>query len=184
MIEVNRQKFDSAAECLQRNMQTFCCFLLLIACFQSFGAQLLHPQTNHIFALNDGCRIEILASNGKVCRIKCQRIVNLVPAQANRCDYISSCVCFREHIFDFETGIDVPLWNVVVLHRLNVFLCQCLVRLPLSDNLHDFKGHRWVQTMVNQIEHDAVSGSDYLADGAGSALNQILRVAQPNIGSV
>ena len=107
-----------------------------------------------------------------------------VPAQANCRDNVGCCVRFREHVLDFKAGINVPLRHIVFLHRLDMFFGQQLMRLTLSHDFHDFKGHGRVQTMINQIEHDTVSGTDNLTDGAGSALNQVLRVAKPYIGSV
>ena len=97
-----------------------------------------------------------------------------VPAQANCRDNVSCCVRFREHVLDFKAGINVPLRHIVFLHRLDMFFGQQLMCLTLSHDFHDFKGHGRVQTMINQIEHDTVSGTDNLTDGAGSALNDMI----------
>ena len=70
------------------------------------------------------------------------------------------------------------------LHRLHMLLGQELGCLALSDNFHDFKGHGRIEAVVDEVEHDAVSCTDNLADVAGSAPDEILRVAQPNIGAV
>ena len=72
----------------------------------------------------------------------------------------------------------------MLLHLSDVLLGQQLVCFSLSHNLHNFKGHRRVQPVVNQIQHDAVTGTDYLTDVAGAAFDEILRIAQPYVGAV
>ena len=66
-------------------------------------------------------------------------------------------------------------------HGLFVVVGQKLRRIALSGNLHNFKRHIGVQTFLNQINHNTVTGTDYFRDGTGAIFNQFLGISQPYI---
>ncbi len=89
-----------------------------------------------------------------------------------------------EHIFDLQAGVDIPLRHVVIPHGLLVLVREELGGLALSDDLHDFERHARLYTLMHQIGHDAVTRTDYLRDGAGTVLNEFLRIAKPHVCAV
>ena len=48
------------------------------------------------------------------------------------------------------------------LHGVDVLLGQQFGCQPLTGDLHDLKRHLGLQALVQQIDHDAVTGADYL----------------------
>ena len=91
---------------------------------------------------------------------------------------------FRKHILDFETAIDVPLWNIVSKHVLLHFFGQLFRCLALTGNLHDIKGKLRFQPMMQQVSHNAVSGTNDLGNGTGTVADKILGISQPYIGTM
>ena len=67
---------------------------------------------------------------------------------------------FWEHIFDFQTAVNVPLRNIVVLQHLDALRRKGLGRFALTGILHDLERLFRLNALVQQIGHDAVTGSD------------------------
>ena len=65
-----------------------------------------------------------------------------------------------------------------------MFVGEQLFSLTLSGYLHYLEGHTRLDTLMYQICHDAVSRSDNVGNGAGAAVDKILRVAEPDICAV
>ena len=82
-----------------------------------------------------------------------------------------------EHVFDFKAGIYIPLRHIVFLHGVYMLLGQLLVSLALSHYLHNLERHGGVKTLVHKVNHNAVSCSDNLGNGAYVLGNQILGVS-------
>ena len=90
-------------------------------------------------------------------------------------------MCLREHILDFQTGINIPVLHTVGLHFRNPFILQAL---PLTHTLHDGKGKLRPQSLVQQIDHDIISTSDDTLQRTRSVVDQILRISQPDISTM
>ena len=88
---------------------------------------------------------------------------------------------FREHVADLLTGIDVPFRHVFFPHRLFPLRFQ-----PLSFpyTFHDRKRKRTLHPLIDQIDHNIISGTDRCGNRCLSGFDQLLRIAQPHIGSV
>ena len=91
---------------------------------------------------------------------------------------------FWEHIFDFQTAVNVPLRNIVILQHLDALRRKGLGRFALTGILHDLERLFRLNALVQQIGHDAVTGPDDIRNGAGAVVDEILGVAQPYVRSV
>ena len=90
-----------------------------------------------------------------------------------------------EHILDLAAALDVPVRHLVLPHGfLPAILEAALGYLALTHSLHDIKGHLGLQTLAQQVQHDAVTAANDLRNGAGAAADQLVRVAGPHIGAV
>ena len=54
----------------------------------------------------------------------------------------------------------------------------------LPHTLHDLEGVGVVQPVADQVQHDTVTGTDYLGDIAGSGFDQVLCVPKPHVGAM
>ena len=88
----------------------------------------------------------------------------------------------REHVFNLIAGIDVPVGNIVLLHRRNLLLVE--VFLSLTDNFHDFERSLVLNALQNQIVHDVVSGRNNFTHRRRPRADVILCVIQPHIRAV
>ncbi|MNP51502.1 hypothetical protein D3C76_1458260 [compost metagenome] len=86
-------------------------------------------------------------------------------------------MCFREHVLDFQTRINVPLRNLALFHFFNPLIRQAL---PFTYTFRNFKSQPCIHScLVNQKQHNIVTTTDYRFNVACSILNQILRISQP-----
>ena len=69
-------------------------------------------------------------------------------------------------------------------HSGQVLLRQQGGGLTLTDDLHNLKCHLRLQTLVHQVYHDTVTGTDNGGNIASTRLNQVLCIAQPHVGAV
>ena len=70
---------------------------------------------------------------------------------------------FSEHILDFPTGFDIPLWYLIGLHGFDVaisFFFGNLQPQALTYAFHDGKGHLRLQTRMHKVNHDVVPTTD------------------------
>ena len=142
------------------------------------------PLAGRLFACNRNIRFQITAAYRKERSVIFQRIINLIPCKADCRDNVSRRMRFREHVLDFQAGINVPLRYTMVPHILLHFLGQQFGCFTLTGDLHDFKCKLGFQSLVQQIGHDRVTAADNLRNGTGAVFNQLLRVTQPDVGSV
>ena len=89
-----------------------------------------------------------------------------------------------EHVLDLHAGVDVPLRHVVLTHGFEMLLGEQLGGVALTDDLHDLERHTLVEPLVHEVGHDRVTGSDYVRNGAGAVVDELLRVAQPYVRAV
>ena len=90
----------------------------------------------------------------------------------------------RKHVLDLLTGPDIPVWYAVCFHVL--FKLRPLLTFPLchrafSDSLHDRKGLLAVHSLVDQVGHDIVTGTDRRGDRRFPGADQFLRIVEPYI---
>ena len=110
--------------------------------------------------------------------------MHLVPAETKGSDHIGSGMRLREHVFDLEAGINVPVRNAVVSHGLDMFIREQLLGVAFTHDLHDLEGHLIRNALGDEVGHNAVTCSDNLRNGADAVGNQFLRVAEVNVGTV
>ena len=72
----------------------------------------------------------------------------------------------------------------MVTEHLDDLRGELLWRLALTGPLHDLEGHFRLNALVQQVGHDTVTGTDDLGDRADVVVDEVLGVAQPNIGTV
>ena len=114
-------------------------------------------------------------------RIIGQRFIDLIPGDSPRHHDIGRGVGFRKHVFDLLAGFDVPFRHIMLSHLLLPLGSQAF---PFPDLLHDHERHLRVKSLADQVNHDVVTAADGGRDRAGPAHNQVLGVAQPDVGSV
>ena len=66
----------------------------------------------------------------------------------------------REHVFDFQAAVNIPLGHIVILQHLNALRRKGLWCLSLTGIFHDLKGLLRLYALMQQIGHNAVTGSD------------------------
>ena len=72
----------------------------------------------------------------------------------------------------------------MLLHGVYVFLGEQFARITFTGDFHNLKGHAGIQALLNQVGHNAVTGTDYLRDSAGFVVDQLLSIAQPYVGAM
>ena len=65
-----------------------------------------------------------------------------------------------------------------------MFISQERSCFALSDDFHNFKRHALFNALVDEVNHDVVTGTDNFGNGAGSVFDKILCIADPNVGAV
>ena len=90
----------------------------------------------------------------------------------------------REHIFDLQAAVYVPLRNVMSKHILLHFLGKKLGCVSFTGYLHNFKGQLGIKSVVNEVCHNAVTCSDNIGNCADIFLDKLLCITQPNIGTM
>ena len=94
---------------------------------------------------------------------------------------VSGGVRAREEILNLLAGVNVPVGNVVGFEVVNVFGFDAA---SFANSLHRLEGLERVDAVMNQIHHDIVAGGNGVLQRARALTNQILRVAEPNVGAV
>ena len=56
--------------------------------------------------------------------------------------------------------------------------------LALTHGLHDVERHLRLQSLAQQVQHDAVTAADDLRNRAGARADQFVGVAGPDVGAV
>ena len=59
---------------------------------------------------------------------------------------------FREHVFDFQTAVNVPIRNIVVFQHLNPLWRKGFWSFTLSSVFHNLKGLLWLYTLMQGKE--------------------------------
>ena len=111
-------------------------------------------------------------------RVISQRMEDLIPGDPVRHHHVGRRVGFGEHIGDLLAGPDIPFRHVVLFHDLDPLVFKSF---SLAHALHDRKRLAALHTLVDQIGHDIVAGTDRRGDRSFSLLDQHLGVAQPHI---
>ena len=84
----------------------------------------------------------------------------------------------RKHVLDLLTGPDVPVRHIVGFHLLFPLRFQSLT---FTDALHDGEGKLTLQSLIDQVDHDIITGTDGRGNGRFSFLYQCLCITQPHI---
>ena len=90
-------------------------------------------------------------------------------------------MCFREHILDPLTRLDIPVFHTSFFHRLLHIRRQSL---PLPDALHDLKRKSVFYAHMYQIGHNIVPRTDRCGDRSFSFFQKFLCISQPHVCSV
>ena len=87
----------------------------------------------------------------------------------------------REHVFDLQAGVVIPLRHPRLLHRL---LHLRLQSLPLTHGFHCLEGHRRILALADEVNHNIIAAADAACQRADALCNQIRSVAKPHVRSV
>ena len=91
---------------------------------------------------------------------------------------------FREHVLDFQTAVNIPLRHIVIFQHLYTFRCKSLGGFSLSGVLHDLECLFRLNAFVQQISHNAVTGTDYVRNGTGAVIDQVFGISKPYVSTV
>ena len=130
--------------------------LLLRRRIRSLRVDFLHLCQNRILSFQNRFSVKVRNLRCEIGRVKLLRIVNLVPCHTETHHRVGNRMGAREHVFNLVAGIDVPVGNIVLLHRRNLLIVE--VFLSLTDDFHDFERGFILNALQNQIVHDVVSG--------------------------
>ena len=99
-------------------------------------------------------------------------------------EYIGHGVRLREEILHLFAGLDIPVRNLRLLHRLEHRGLQALLRrLALTHVLHRLEGQARVYAFGNQMRHDVVTRRNRFGNRL-ALLDEILRIVQPYVRTV
>ena len=87
----------------------------------------------------------------------------------------------REHVTDLLTGPDIPVRYILRFHRLFPLRFQSFT---FTHTLHDRKGKCTFHSLVDQIDHDIVTGTDCRRNGCFSGFYKFLCISKPYIRSM
>ena len=87
----------------------------------------------------------------------------------------------REHILNFFTRFDIPLFNPVLPHLLFPLRLE---PLAFSDAFRHFEGLLGLETLLNQKGHNVVSDGDHVFQRGVAAFDIIFGVVQPDVGAM
>ena len=184
-VNINRQKFISALEVFVNQHQRapqfgFGCGNLVTSLCQ-IGKHVLHM----LPAFHYNLTVKSVRCCGKICRVKLNRVVNLVPHQSDSIDYIGGGMSLREHVADFLKGVDIPLGNAACVHGILHIRGNDHAFFILADKFHDLEGQRLVHAVfMNERHHNVVTASDNVGNRTGSRRNQLVRISEPAACSV
>ncbi|MNN21282.1 hypothetical protein D3C81_1345980 [compost metagenome] len=117
--------------------------LLLRQCLESLLLDLFNSPVDRFVPLAHQLDIEILYTNGEVGGIKFNWMIELKVSRTNSRDNIGCGVSFREHVLDFETGVNVPLRYFAFLH---LFYPLGRQTLTLTHTFRNFEGKPRIHT--------------------------------------
>ena len=127
------------------------------------------------------CVVEILRTHGKIGRIELLRIMHLAIGNAIGHEYIGHGVRLREEVLHLLAGLDIPVRNLRLLHRLKHRRLQALLRrLALAHVLHRLEGQARIYALGNQMRHDIVTRRNRFGNRL-ALLDEILRIVQPYV---
>ena len=130
-------------------------------------------------------RVERLRADGEERRVERERTVYLEPRDAEGHHDVGHGVRLREEVADLRERVDIPLRDVVRVHRvLPAVLKAALFDLALTDGLHDLEAHLRVKPHVDEVEHDIVAAAHRLQNAGRAADDQVAGVAEPHVRTV
>ena len=139
----------------------------------------------HTDAAHGGLIVNIRAAHREVHRVEDGRVVDLEPHQADGRHQVGHGVGLGEHILDLAAGFNIPVGHIVLAHGLlPPGLEAALGDLALTHGLHDVERHLRLQSLAQQVQHDAVTAADDLRNRAGTRADQLVGVAGPDVGAV
>ena len=111
--------------------------------------------------------------------------MHLAPGDPERHDDIGGRMGLREHVFYGVAGPDVPVRDPVLSHLLAVGIMIAVLReLALTYELHDFERASGLQSHIDQVDHDVVTGADRGLNRTLSFGDQLLGVSDPDVGTM
>lgn len=87
----------------------------------------------------------------------------------------------REEVFDFLARFDEPLGDAALAENLDDFRGDALA---LADFFHRLERKQRVDAVVDEVHHDVVARGNRVLDRALTAADEVLRVAEPDVGAV
>ena len=130
-------------------------------------------------------RVKCLGSDGEKGRIERQRLMDLIPGDAEGHHDVGHGVGLGEQVADFGQRLNVPVRYIVLHHGLLPALIEAaLLHLALSHLLHDLEAHFGVKALGDQVQHNIVTAAHSFQNAGGAAEDQLPGIAHPHVRTV
>ena len=180
-VNINGHKIITSCIHFLNNTHIFQGILLFFGRSVPFLAYLCHIKLQLFFSHTHQFIGKSCGTDTEVCTVISQRLEYLKPGDSV-CHHNVSCrMGFREHIFDFFAGPDVPVRNAMFLHGCDPFITKTF---SLTDTLHDGKCQTTLHSLANEIDHNIISGTDCCRNGSLSFFDQSLGISQPHVSTM
>ena len=150
----------------------------VLACL---GVQRVDRRLDRLFSLRDDVRVELVCADGEVRGVVRERIMHFAERDAVAHHDVRGRVRARKEVFDLLAGLDVPFGNAARIEFLHDVGRDALA---LADVLHGLKGEERVDAVLHEVVHDVVARGDGVLQRARARLDEILRVAEPDVRAV
>ena len=180
-VNINGHKIITSCIHFLDNTHIFQGILLFFGCSVPLLAYLFHIKLQLFFSHTHQFIGKSCGTDTEICTVISQRLEYLEPGDSV-CHHNVSCrMGFREHIFDFFAGPDIPVRNAVFFHGGDPLISETF---SFTDALHNSKGKTTFHTLTDQVDHNIITGTDCRGNSSFSLFNQCLRISQPYIRTV
>ena len=164
--------------------------LLDLRCALALGGDFLHGPFLPFQAVDHSRQLEGLGANREESAVVGQRLVDLIPGDAEGHHDVGHGVGPREEVADLMARVDEPLRDMAgfqlpfVVRRLLAQFIELVDALALTDIFHDLETRLGLDAVLDEIVHDVVTRRDGFLQGNRARRNQVLGIVQPDVGAV
>lgn len=182
-VEVDAFAGEASEEHFPGELQDDECRILLGVEFLFFrqGLEAFHLRFDVVLAARDDVGVEFGGADGEIRGVVRERIMDFAVGNAVGHHDVGRRVGAREEIFYLLTRLDEPFGDAALAEDFDDLRRDAPA---LADFFHRLEGKQRVDAVVDEVHHDVIARGDSVFDGALAAPNQVLRVAEPDVGAV